>query len=382
MRSCLLWALLAAAAGFAGQFATVRANYGGNWTGLFCHGDRFELPPSEEFKNVYRIKNSVGFDGEFYHIIAHDPLMMKGWARYVEWPGLRYRRILLPALANVFSFGAPALIAPAYIVVNLVFLALGTWWTSRYAVLAGRHAVWGLVFLFFPATLIALDRLTVDLVFLALFAGGLYYWRTGEWSKLLPVLTLLCLTRETGTLLVGVLVFCCLLRGWWDRAGMVAACTIPFFIWSAVVVARQPAVMQLWLPGNLFAWTWQSLWNNAPAHSVALLAGLIRIVDALSFTGFLVAVCLVLYLAWKRRWDAILLAGAIFAGLGVYLLSLDRWTHVYDYGRVMSPMALALALHAITERRRVLLLPLALMSAGALMYMGWQLVGIVRYWTA
>ena len=50
---------------------------------------------------------SRGFDGQFYHYMAHDPLLTHGMAGAVDLPRLRYGRILVPALAYAVAFGRP-----------------------------------------------------------------------------------------------------------------------------------------------------------------------------------------------------------------------------------------------------------------------------------
>src|SRR6266545_2530619 len=61
-------------------WATVELNYGGDWTALYYTGDRIVLPPAlAAEENVYRFAGSAGYDGQFYHLIAHDPLLRHGF---------------------------------------------------------------------------------------------------------------------------------------------------------------------------------------------------------------------------------------------------------------------------------------------------------------
>ncbi|MBP1600100.1 MAG: hypothetical protein H6Q06_251, partial [Acidobacteria bacterium] len=57
------------------QYLTVRFNYGTNWTALFHTGEATALPPSPENQSVYRFPGSLGYDGMYYRLIAHDPLL-------------------------------------------------------------------------------------------------------------------------------------------------------------------------------------------------------------------------------------------------------------------------------------------------------------------
>src|ERR1700722_4966098 len=102
-----IWlALLAVAAVFARQCATVHANYGGNWTALYCTGARLGVPAPLASEHVWQFPGSNGFDGQMYHYIAHDPLIRDAaLAGHVDDPRLRYRRILVPGLAYLLAGG-------------------------------------------------------------------------------------------------------------------------------------------------------------------------------------------------------------------------------------------------------------------------------------
>jgi hypothetical protein len=101
--ACIVSALVCVCIGLAWQVLTVHYNYGGNWTGLFITGSQFPIPPSLASENLYVFPNSTGYDGQMYHYVAHDPLMQKGFGDFVDNARLRYRRILLPALAFILA---------------------------------------------------------------------------------------------------------------------------------------------------------------------------------------------------------------------------------------------------------------------------------------
>jgi hypothetical protein len=84
--------------------ATVHVNYHDRWSGLFCIGQKFPLPPPLR-EDSYVFPHSYGFDGQFYRDIAYDPFNQHGFGAYVDQPRLRYRRILLPVLANLLAAG-------------------------------------------------------------------------------------------------------------------------------------------------------------------------------------------------------------------------------------------------------------------------------------
>ena len=105
MRKPVVLALTAVLGIWLWQLATVHFNYGGNWTALFNTAPDWPRPPFLASENVYTFPaGSLGYDGQMYHFIAHDPWITRGAAAAMDDPALRYRRILVPALAWVIWF--------------------------------------------------------------------------------------------------------------------------------------------------------------------------------------------------------------------------------------------------------------------------------------
>ncbi len=132
-------ALVATAAALAWQMATVHFNYGGNWTALFCIGGKSPIPAELE-SGSWIFTGSAGYDGQYYRIVAHDPWMHNGWWRFLD-SRIRYKRILLPAAAWLCALGQPRWIDGSYILLILVFVFAGTWFTAMWVALDGRP-VW------------------------------------------------------------------------------------------------------------------------------------------------------------------------------------------------------------------------------------------------
>ncbi|MCL6545722.1 MAG: hypothetical protein K6T61_10870 [Bryobacteraceae bacterium] len=197
----LFTALAAVPACLAWQAITVHFNFGGNWTALFCTGAELRQPPELAHERIYLFPNSTGYDGQYYHYQAHDPFLQRGLAAYIDSPRLRYRRMLVPTAAWLLAFGQDRWIDPAFIAVILAFVFLGTLWSARLAVELGRHPAWGFLFLIVPATLISLNRMTVDIALAALAVGFVWHSRRGISAPVLLILALAALARETGVLL-------------------------------------------------------------------------------------------------------------------------------------------------------------------------------------
>ena len=95
-------------------------------------------------------------------------------------PPLRYRRILVPALAWALALGRDSAIHAAYLAVILGFVFLGVYWLARAIESRGRHPAWGLMFVIMPASLVSMDRMTVDVALAALTAGFVLYSASHE----------------------------------------------------------------------------------------------------------------------------------------------------------------------------------------------------------
>lgn len=355
--------LAAVLAAFAWQWLNVRYTYGGDWTGLFCVGANQHTPPKELLaESLYAEPSSAGFDGQFYHYMAHDPALRAGLAAYVDSPRLRYRRILLPGLAFLLAGGRQPAIDAAYFAVVLGFVFLGVWWLGRFAAIHGRSAAWGLLFLFLPATLGAIDRMVVDVALAALWAGFVLYAAEERTGPVLLLVTLAPLARETGFAMTAVY------GGWmlWQkkpgRAAFAAATAAPCLAWYAYLGRNTGPDVNQWValsPGGLlealrhpYAYPW-SAWVNR------IMSGL----DYLAAAGAVAAVAVLIRMAVRRRFGLFELAAAAQGALGAALVftgSRDLWVHIYGYGRVLSPLLLFLVLGALARGSWTALAPLAM----------------------
>jgi len=104
--------------------------------GAFLHRRPRQPALSLAPEHPYEFAGAAGWDGQWYHAIAHDPLLRRGTAPFIDSARLRYRRILVPALAFLLAAGNDAFIDPAYRLTLLLFLALGAAWLARLAMAA------------------------------------------------------------------------------------------------------------------------------------------------------------------------------------------------------------------------------------------------------
>lgn len=175
----------------------------------------------------------MGYDGQWYQIIAHDPLLRLHYDRYIDLPRLRYRRILTPGLAYLIAAGRQPYIDAALFVVCWLFVGLGTYCLAELAVDAGRTPLWGLLFLIIPPTLSAIDRMTVDLAICALIPATILAARSQRWGLLWLTLAATALSRETGVLVTMATLLWLLRQRKIRLAAILSSSILPALLWFA-----------------------------------------------------------------------------------------------------------------------------------------------------
>jgi hypothetical protein len=325
----LLCAALCTLAAFGWQALKVHREFGGNWTGLFETGRDFPPPPALAAEHILIVSDTTGYDGQFCHYIAHDPFFRHGLDRAIDFPRQRYGRILIPLAAWLLAAGRQNWIDPAYHAVLLGFVFLGAYWCARRGL--------ALLFLFLPATLLSIENSTIDVALLALCAGFLLF-HDAPARKLLPILMLAPLVRETGALLIAAAVGAALLRKQWGRAALFAAAALPWLAWIGFVWAHTIA--------QPYPITAVPLSDAASAllHVRSPLPGLggvlLTILERSTAVGSVLAAFLGL---WQlRRPGPVTIACALFGLLGILLQRPDVWVNYHAHTRVLSPLYLLL----------------------------------------
>jgi len=374
---CLAVAAAAALLTLLWQAATVHVNYGGNWSALFYIGDRWPLPPALAGE-AYVHPNSAGYDGVFYHMVAHDPWFTRGFSRFADNASLRWRRILTPALAHLFAAGADAHTHSAYIMVNLLFVFLGALWLARYSAIQGLNPAYGLAFIGVPSVLVSMDRLTIDTALAAFTVGFILYFSANRPVAAIVVLALAPLARETGLALTTGHAWSNLRDRKWKLFLLTLMSALPFALWSSFVFAHTPADGTAWLSipfAGIVRRTIHPLQYSITGPWVALAA----IFDYLALIGIWIALALTVRQAVRRSFDLITCCILSFALGALCLGKADIWAGAYEFGRTMSPLLILLGLLALRDRKLLFLLPLACTLPRILLQLEPQVRGILRH---
>jgi len=345
------------------------------------------LPQPAELagEHIYLNAGSVGYDGQAYHYIAHDPFFQRGFSQVLDDPRLRTRRILFPLLAWLLALGNDSHIDAALIAVQLLFCGLGVYWLSRLAALQQSSAWWGLWFLALPSVLVSIDRLLTDSALAALAVGFVLHTRTNRWIAVWLICTLAALTRDTGFVLATAMIFYFFWEGQWRRAALFLLSLVPALGWNLYTTFHTPPDPSHWLSwvpfrGLLTRFFNQHSYNNLPSTVAALCVAL----DYLALIGIGVAIWQAIELARSRRTTPVAIAIYGYALITVFVENPDVWADVYGFGRTLAPLLLLLALERFASRPQtasatgVTCIPIALVDPRILLQWGRQVLSVAR----
>jgi hypothetical protein len=346
--------------------ADVELVHAGHLDGLFYVGANAPLPSGVLGDHTYRVRDERGYDGQFYYLIAHDPLNQRGFLAYVDTPRYRWRRIGIPGLAYLLAFGSDAWVDLAYVLLELMFVFLGSYWLAAYAQRHRRSPAWGLAFLLIPAVAVSLDRMTIDLPLAALSIALLLYASDGvpRWPAY-SALIAVPLVRETGMLLI--LAWC----AYWALKRSLrnvfagAACALPALGWWLYVALHTVPDRTGFLASFPFSgavtWTIHALAEPVAAYGPGANAVLELVALAGTWLAFVLAACLVAEgRLQKNSWDLPELTAVLFAAFASLIAYQDIWASLYGIGRTLSPLLIALAAIALRDRRPIFAYPLLL----------------------
>lgn len=325
------------------------------------------LPPGPVADRAWRVHDDRGYDGQYYRLIAHDPLNHRGYLPWVDSPQYRWRRIAIPALAWLLAAGNDDAIDPAFLALELLFTALGAYWLARYLETLGHHPALGLAFLAIPACAASLDRMLVDLPVVALTIGVLLYGSQARTPKLLyAVLIAAPLVRETGLLLIAA---CCVYL-WINQrrrdATWSAACALPALAWFLYCALHAPPdqteEFAAYPFGGLVTWTLHAL--RTPVAVYGRGANVVLEFAALAgiWLAFGVTIVLAIRTARSRNWQLPELIAAAFALFACLIGVQDIWATAYGIGRTLSPFLVALAAIGLRDRQWCPAMPILLIA--------------------
>jgi hypothetical protein len=350
---------------WAWQAVLVHGYFGGDWTALFHAGDKHAA--AQTGRPVYIHKNSDGYDGQWYRIVAHDPLLSHSPALPLDDHQLRYRRILLPAAAHLLAAGNPRFIDTAYLGAILLAVFLTAAFAAAWLPAMSLSPYWALLVPLLPGMLVCAARLTVDAALYAAIAAALLAYQRGRRVLLWLALAAAPLARDLGFLLPAAFALHALLGRRWRQAATYATAALPAVLWYIALrslLPPQPAeVLPAWtllefpLESHLHA-----LYRIHPYDMPRAQALFTHILDRLLMLAAFAAAALSLWRLRRPAREPLHPLLGLFAG--VYLLSgnLHFWRDIFSIARLYTPIFALLAADASYGRAAVRTLPLAVLS--------------------
>ena len=170
----------------------------------------------------------IGYDGQFYFAIAHDPFLRNPDTVASLDDTLRYRRILYPVSAWLLSAGHPALLPYTLILVNVIAAGALIAVLSAVALRSQLNPYWALLVALFGGVWMPITRDLTEPLQLVFLAAGMAAGSAG-------LVLLASLAKETAAVALVTELLRTLRARLWRQAGAFTAATIAVLGWVIFV---------------------------------------------------------------------------------------------------------------------------------------------------
>jgi hypothetical protein len=260
--------------------------------------------------------------------------------------------------------------------VILFSVFLGAFWLSAYCLLLGIGPGWGAVFLLVPATLISIDRMTIDVGLATLCVGLVYFLRKNQQWGIYAALVAAPLVRETGMIFIAAYTLWLLLHRRPRLALLFSTAALPAIAWYLFVQAHtnpypydccslvplKGLVERVFHP-PAYPFSWPVAWIATTLDYVAL-------------AGVFLAIALAVKTALERRTGPTEISIYLFALMAAFLSFPDSWRDVYGFARPITPLLILLAMSGLAQRSLIWVLPIALIVPRIALQIAPQLLAI------
>ena len=302
--------------------------------------------------------NGIGYDGQWYFYIAHDPLLRAPDPEaFLDLPAYRCARILYPSLAWIGALGQPGALPWSMLGVNLLAVLVGTIGAVDLLRALGGDRWLSLVLALSPAMLLGTLAALTEPTATALIVVGLALAFRGRHTLAGCCLAFAVLAREPALLVpLGTGLYAAG-RCDWRRAGQYLVPLLLPIGWHLLIWARL-GILPSAQNGNNF-----DLPFGGPIHRLALLWGWghetlaapMPTQTALAETAIVLASAAIMVLGLTRifqRRDVLAWLFFLHAALAL-CTSPAIWTDLYSYGRTLGMLYVCFGMVVLTgpERR-------------------------------
>jgi hypothetical protein len=327
-----------------------------NITGFMVIGDYFQAPQYWNPQTVIH-KGSVGYDGQFYYYIAHDPFVLSGSYTHIDFPAYRYQRIIYPLTVWLVSFGQWALLPYMMVAVNFFSILLGTFLVIKILNHYGSSPWWSLLYPSFWGFLLCLLRCLPEPLAITFVVMAVYAWLKEKQGWQIISLSLAGLTQETTLLVAMAFWLTALHKKKYQQSAYLILPFLSYGAWQLYLFSRFGTFSFLGGTQN-FGFPF---WGLLQKIVLLLQAGLSyeTLSELLYLAGTLVLIVVAFSQVLKRR-NPLTLS---FAGYALMVALLNRliWVEPWSYGRATLGLLTFNLLIFTKEKSRINLLP-ALLS--------------------
>lgn len=327
-----------------------------NITGFMVIGDYFQAPQIWNAQTLIH-KGSVGYDGQFYYYIAHDPFILAHSYTHIDFPAYRYQRIIYPLTVWLMSFGQWGLIPYMMVAVNFFSIVLGTYLVNEILKYYGRNPWWSLLYPSFWGFLLCLLRclpepLAITFVVLAVYA----YLKEKRYGQIIG-LSLAALTQETTLLVTMAFLFDAFRKKEFRQARDLVFPFMAYGAWQIYLFSRFKTFSFLGGTQNFGLPFWGLL------QKIFLLLRGNFSYEMLSQLLYLVIILILILVAFGQVFKRINPLTLSFAGYALMVALLNRliWVEPWSYGRATLGLLVFNLLVFTKEKSRINLFP-ALLS--------------------
>jgi hypothetical protein len=333
-------------------------SYGGDPTGFVQFGSEAAVtirPPTDAYVQA----GTIGYDGQFYYVLALAPQIDSRAADVFEPFEYRAQRIAYPALSWLVAGGGSERRVPwALLVVNLVFALIATAAAAAWLRDKGRSGWLALAVGLSPGVLMTLLRDLTDVVGLAAALVALWAWSQSRERLTSLALVLAVLARETMLVLVAAVAYDAWRR---RRDGGRTTALVPLVLPALVCFAAWQAYAT-WRFGGDIPWTTapSGLWDGPVIGAVGAIPGLSdQPAREVAWDLAYLAICGVAVaaagVALRRTREPETLFCASQAAI-VVLLGEVFWIDHWSFTRVTAPLFASLLLAGVVARSRLAVL--------------------------
>lgn len=326
-----------------------------NYTGFACIGDRHPAPGFIS-EDAFVLKNSDGYDGHFFYLIAHDPLMTTAAPQFIDAPAYRYQRILYPSLSKLLTLGHPELLPYTLVAVNILAILGGSYFIYLFIQKAGLNPWLTLFYPFFGGFLLCTLRDLSDPVALCFLTSSFYYSEQQKPFFLSLCLALMLLSREFFMIFIPFFLLDTLwLRPSKKQSASVLFSLLPLLLWEGYIYHRLGVVPFTAGTGN-FSFPLQGFLETTLPLFLTPGGFSEKIYRLVTVFSILASVFTAGFALWKKR-ELLSFCFALCTLLPFFLSGLV-WVEFWSYGRVLLPFHLTTLLTAIRHKTTFFWIPL------------------------